>query len=435
MATLQLPALGLGLAAACHGQSPASRVGDICVARDSCAVVLNPPQMSIELRTKCQHGASTLRSRSHSSQRSSLQDVLHESVRLSSCRSRAFGSEARRGLVSSSGIDIGHIFKRQQEVFIAQAVEAPEEALHEDDAERLRQWGARSFSEGFMPAAPLPMVKPPKNRADDISLHNPLRRLERMGCGWLAVIFEWEGVIVEDDVKVERQAWAALAEEEGRPQPMAFVLHRAEGMKNEQAISEVFCWTRDYKQMKRLSLRKEELYEEMQGGCYRLRLGAKEFVETLKNYNVPIMVASTRPRKHLERAIEAVGMEGFFNDVLASEDVFRGKPDPEMFQYAAERLGFIAERCIVIGNSNKSIEAAHDALMKCVAVVGKHPGYELNAADLVVRRLDDLSFVDLKNLADLESPEFLPPDYAQLEAEPEEEIVLPSTGLAVMDRE
>lgn len=53
-------------------------------------------------------------------------------------------------------------------------------------------------------------------------LHNPLLQLERMGCRWLDVIFEWEGVFVEDDTRLERQAWLTPAEEDGKSPPTAF---------------------------------------------------------------------------------------------------------------------------------------------------------------------------------------------------------------------
>ncbi|CAI5506804.1 unnamed protein product [Closterium sp. Naga37s-1] len=255
--------------------------------------------------------------------------------------------------------------------------------------------------------------------ADDLSLHNPLRRLERMGCGWLAVLLEWEGVMIDDGSAFERQAWIALAEEEGRPQPPVWILKRAEGMKNEQVIREVLCWSRDFMTVRRLSQRKEELYEQFQGGCYRLLPGSREFLDTLKRCKIPVAIVSTRPARYLERAVEAVGMEGFFDAVISADDVQRGKPDPEMYQYAAQRLQFIPERCIVIGSSNSTIEAAHDAYMKVVTVAGRHPVYELGAADLVVRKLDMLSVVDLKNLADLDSPEFTPPPELEPELEPE----------------
>eukprot|EP00250_Pteridium_aquilinum_P008922 c18308_g2_i1 orf=3-314(+) len=103
-----------------------------------------------------------------------------------------------------------------------------------------------------------------------------------------------------------------------------------------------------------------------------------------------------------------------------------------MYMYAAQRLNMIPERCIVIGNSNSSVEAAHDSFMKCIAMAGKHPMYELGAADLVITRFNNLSFVDLKNLADLDSPEFQPPE-PLFEVEAEED-PLPQTRVALFDR-
>ncbi|KAJ0104892.1 hypothetical protein Patl1_17730 [Pistacia atlantica] len=243
-----------------------------------------------------------------------------------------------------------------------------------------------------------PGLWPPENKADNPSLQNPLLRQERMGCGWLGAIFEWEGVIIEDNPDIEKQAWLTLAEEEGKSPPPAFVLRRVEGMKNEQAISEVLCWSRDPTELRRMASR----------------------------YRWPLV--STRPRKILETAIVTIGIEEYFTAIIAAEDVHRGKPDPEMFMYAAQLLKFIPERCIVFGNSNQTVEAAHDARMKCVAVASKHPVYELGAADLVVRRLDELSVVDLKNLADFESAEFgsLEPE---LELEEEEDYRSSSTAV------
>ena len=270
-----------------------------------------------------------------------------------------------------------------------------------------------------------PGLWPPENKADNPSLHNPLLRQERMGSGWLGAIFEWEGVLIEDNPDLEKQAWLALSQEEGKSRPPAFILRRVEGMKNEQAISEVLCWSRDPAQVRRMADRKEEIYQALQGGIYSLRAGSREFVNILMHYNIPMALVSTRPRKTLETAIGTIGIEGHFTVIVAAEDVHRGKPDPEMFVYAAQLLKYIPERCIVFGNSNQTVEAAHDAQMKCVAVASKHPVYELGAADLVVRHLDELSVVDLKNLAAIESAEFGP---GEPELELEEETVEPSSS-------
>ncbi|XP_047325207.1 5-amino-6-(5-phospho-D-ribitylamino)uracil phosphatase, chloroplastic [Impatiens glandulifera] len=278
-----------------------------------------------------------------------------------------------------------------------------------------------------------PMLWPPENRADNSSLHNPLLRQERMGCGWLSAIFEWEGVLIEDNPELEKQAWLVLSQEEGKSPPPAFILSRIEGMKTEQAITEVLCWSRDTSQVKRMANRKEEIYQGFQGGIYRFRPGSEEFVNVLLNQKIPMALVSTRPREVLETAIGSIGIEGVFTVIVAAEDVHRGKPDPEMFMYAAQLLSFIPDRCIVFGNSNQTVEAAHDARMKCVAVASKHPVYELAAADMVVRRLDELTIVDLKNLADLESPEFgsgEPELEMEMEAEDEPGS---STSIATLD--
>lgn len=277
-----------------------------------------------------------------------------------------------------------------------------------------------------------PGLWPPENKADNISLHNPLLRQERMGCGWLGAIFEWEGVLIEENPDLEKQAWLALSQEEGKSPPPTFTLKRIDGMKNEQAISEVLCWSRDLVQTRRMATRKEEIFQALQGGIYRFRSGAQEFVETLMHYKIPMALVSTRPRTTLENAIRLIGIEGVFNVIVAAEDVHRGKPDPEMFEYAAQNLGFIRERCIVFGNSNLTVEAAHEARMKCVAVASKHPIYELGAADLVVRRLNELSVVDLKNLADIESAEFGsggPEMEMEMEMEEEDDPYSSSTGV------
>lgn len=245
-----------------------------------------------------------------------------------------------------------------------------------------------------------------ENKADKPSLHNPLLRQERMGSGWLGAIFEWEGVLIEDNPNIENEAWLTLSEELGKSPPLGFILSRIQGMKNEHAISEVLCWSRDPTQVRRMASRKERIYQTLRGKKDIFRFGSEEFVRFLMSYKIPMALVSTHPRKTLVKAIRAMGMEGVFSIIVAAEDVHRGKPDPEMFVYAGQLLDFIPERCIVFGNSNLTVEAAHDARMKCVAVASKNPVYELGAADLVVTHLNELSIVDLKTLADIESDEF-----------------------------
>lgn len=327
---------------------------------------------------------------------------------------------------SSASLPRWHVKEPVMSMIKAQAAELTREAYSYREEERI----PRGFRPGidYSGVDHRPGFWPPENKADNPALMNPLLRHERMGCGWLGAIFEWEGVLVEDNPDLEKQAWLTLAQEEGKSPPPAFMLRRVEGMKNEQAIAEVLCWSRDPGVLKRMASRKEEIYQALQGGIYRFRDGSQAFLNVLMHHKIPVALVSTRPRKSLERAIAVIGIEGVFSVIVTAEDVYRGKPDPEMFMYAAQLLQFIPERCIVFGNSNQTIEAAHDAQMKCVAVASKHPVYELGAADLVVRHLDELSVVDLKNLAAIESVE--PELEMEVEAEDDRP---PSSSVGVYD--
>lgn len=65
---------------------------------------------------------------------------------------------------------------------------------------------------------------------------------------------------------------------------------------------------------------------------------------------------------------------------------------------AAHQLQRPFVRCIVVGDSNRSVEAAHELGMKSVIVTGNQPAWNFSGADLVVRNLSQLSFVNMKKL-------------------------------------
>jgi 5-amino-6-(5-phospho-D-ribitylamino)uracil phosphatase len=220
----------------------------------------------------------------------------------------------------------------------------------------------------------------------------------------LGVILEWEGVVVEDDdPDLEPRVWYVLSLEEAKSFPPDAVLQEIEGMRTDQALSEVLCWSEDPVKIQRLAARKELIYQTLRGGYYKLQPGILDFLNNLVDFDIPIAITTTHTRASLEEGIRTVGLQDYVDAIVALEDFWEGKPDGEMFEVAAEELGLKPDICLVFGNSNLSIESAHNAGMRCVAVAGRHPAYELQAANHVVRWLDQLSVVDLQRLADVEA--------------------------------
>jgi sugar-phosphatase len=70
--------------------------------------------------------------------------------------------------------------------------------------------------------------------------------------------------------------------------------------------------------------------------------------------------------------------------LVTADDVRRGKPEPEAYLLAAQRLGVPPEQCMVIEDAPAGIEAAHAAGMRAIAVVTTHRLQALSKADIIV---------------------------------------------------
>lgn len=82
----------------------------------------------------------------------------------------------------------------------------------------------------------------------------------------------------------------------------------------------------------------------------------------------PVSVASGGERNVVHRTLELIGLGKTFPVVVTAEDVERGKPAPDMFLLAAERMGVVPSECVVFEDSQLGIEAAARAGMASVLV-------------------------------------------------------------------
>jgi HAD superfamily hydrolase (TIGR01509 family) len=105
----------------------------------------------------------------------------------------------------------------------------------------------------------------------------------------------------------------------------------------------------------------------------------------LRSRGVPVAVASSSPRERLHRTLGRAGLLDAFDVTVAGDEVANGKPAPDMFLLAAERLGVDPASCVVIEDSPPGVQAGVAAGMVTLAVC-RVPGTEasLAAADRVV---------------------------------------------------
>ncbi|MFG2995711.1 HAD-IA family hydrolase [Streptomyces sp. NPDC048340] len=125
--------------------------------------------------------------------------------------------------------------------------------------------------------------------------------------------------------------------------------------------------------------------DDVPGGVVLLP-GTKELLSALPAGRWAVVTSATRPLA--EAPLREAGID--FPELVAAEDITRGKPDPEPFLLAAARLGVDPARCVVFEDAPAGLAAGRAAGMRTVALTTTHTAAELDA-DVVVRDLSAVS--------------------------------------------
>lgn len=202
-----------------------------------------------------------------------------------------------------------------------------------------------------------------------------------------AVLWDMDGTLVDSE-QLHWLAWKEVMDAEGVP--VTYQLFRDTfGQRNDTIIPLMLGGQATAEAVMRISGAKESAYRRMvrEGGIAEID-GAIDWVKRLHKQGWRQAVASAAPRANVDAIVEVLALDECFEVAVAAEDVLRGKPDPQVFLLAAERLGVAASRSIVVEDGRAGIEGARRAGMRSIGIARE--GGEL-AADIVVRSFRDLA--------------------------------------------
>ena len=218
-----------------------------------------------------------------------------------------------------------------------------------------------------------------------------------------AAIWDVDGTLV-DTAELHFQAWQAVCREKGRDFTRADFAATF-GQRNPEIIRTLFGERFSPEEIAAFGDRKEVLYRSEASKGVELLPGARRLVENLHQAGFAQAIGSSAPPANLELILRITGIARYFDAIISSEDTQRGKPDPQVFLLAAERLGVAPTHCVVFEDAVAGVQAARAGGMKCVAVrcVGHHSEASLRqaGADVVV---DTLEGVSPASIADLINP-------------------------------
>jgi beta-phosphoglucomutase len=208
-----------------------------------------------------------------------------------------------------------------------------------------------------------------------------------------AAIWDVDGTLV-DTAELHFRAWQEVCREQRQPFTRADFAATF-GRRNPEILHLIFGDHLDQAHTAALGERKEELYRAEARKGVRPLPGVVALLADLKQTGFRQAVGSSAPRANLDLILPLMGVAHFFDVIISSEDTQRGKPDPQVFLMAAQRLGLPAARCVVLEDAVAGVEAARAGGMKCIAVrfAGHHPEDALRraGANLVVDNLEEVS--------------------------------------------
>jgi beta-phosphoglucomutase len=210
------------------------------------------------------------------------------------------------------------------------------------------------------------------------------------------VIFDMDGVIVNTGW-AHKQAWAEFARMHGAE----FTdegFFRTFGMQNYQIIPIVLGHEVSPEEIGPMGDWKEQRYRKIVSKNLTAPEGLVALLEDLKAQGFRIAVGSSAPKVNIDLVLERLRIGRFFDAIVYGDMVKLGKPAPDTFLTAAEKLSVPPAQCVVVEDAVPGVQAGKAAGMVVVAITTTRTRLDLAQADRVIDRFTEVTAIDLIRL-------------------------------------
>lgn len=180
------------------------------------------------------------------------------------------------------------------------------------------------------------------------------------------VLFDMDGIVLDTE-KLYIRFWQEAAQALGYP--MTF--EQGLGMRSlnrkagERQLKAYLGEEVDYEEVRSKRIEMMNAYIEEHG--VELKPGIHELLAFLKEKDIKTAIATSSPLDRTKKYLSQVGLVNAFDELVSGHMVEKGKPEPDIYIYAASKLGLEPEECLVLEDSPTGIKAAFGA--GCIPVM------------------------------------------------------------------
>lgn len=180
------------------------------------------------------------------------------------------------------------------------------------------------------------------------------------------ILFDMDGVILDTE-KLYTRFWVEAAQSLGYPMTheMALGMRSLSRQAGEIQLKTYLGEDTDYYAVRETRIKMMEEFIEENG--VELKPGIHELLDFLKEHGIKTSIATSSPLDRTKKYLTQVDLVDSFDALVSGHMVPHGKPEPDIYIYAAENLGLKPEECVVLEDSPTGLLAAFRA--GCVPVM------------------------------------------------------------------
>ncbi len=213
-----------------------------------------------------------------------------------------------------------------------------------------------------------------------------------------AVLFDMDGTIM-DSMPWHDKSWKEFLQRKNldfTPQLWA-ALHHGTLV---DIMPRIFGESISLEDIWRLGMEKEAIFKELYRGNTEPLAGVKEFLLELRAAGIKTALATAADRSNANFALDELDFHRLFDVVVSSNEVPVGKPEPDVYLFAAHCLKSDPENCVVFEDSSSGIESGRRAGMKVIGVQTTIKDMSLLPVEKAIQDYTAISLKELNHIFD-----------------------------------